>query len=136
MHELSLVQGLCRQLDELAREHGATSIRELTVEVGVLSNVVPELLRQAFLAVQPQVPLIQEAELILREVPLTLNCAECGCSTEVTEFRFLCPACDSPRVDARGGEDLLLRNVSLEVEEDGNERDPSHRGEGEPSQIQ
>jgi len=136
MHELSLVHGLCRQLDELANEHGASRILELTVEVGVLSNVVPELLRQAFLAMRPQVPLIEEAELILREVPLTLTCAECGCTTEVRELRFLCPACDSPRVDARGGEELLLRNVSLEIEEDGNERDPSHRGEGEPSQVQ
>jgi hydrogenase nickel incorporation protein HypA/HybF len=136
MHELSLVQGLCGQLDELAREHGASRIRELTIEVGVLSNVVPELLRQAFLAVRPEIPLIREAELILREVPLTVSCNHCGSTTEVGEPRFRCPACDSPHVSVHGGEDLLLRNVSLEIEEDGNERDPSHRGEGEPSQVQ
>ncbi|MBZ0268150.1 hydrogenase maturation nickel metallochaperone HypA [bacterium] len=136
MHELSLVQGLCGQLDELARQHGACRVRELTVEVGVLSNVVPELLRQAFLAIRPQLPLLREAELTLREVPLTVVCRDCGRATDVSEPRFRCPACDSPRVTASGGEELLLRDVSLEIEENGNERDPSHRGEGEPSQVQ
>lgn len=136
MHELSLVQGLCRQLDELAKEHGASRVTELTVEVGVLANVVPELLRQAFLAVRPQVPLIRDAEMTLRVVPLTITCRDCGAVTDVDEPRFRCPACASPRVSARGGEELLLRDVSLEIEENGNERDPSHRGEGEPAQVQ
>lgn len=136
MHELSLVQGLCRQLDGLAKEHGASRVTALTVEVGVLANVVPELLRQAFLAIRPHAPLIRDAAMTLRVVPLTITCRDCGGVTDVDEPRFRCPACGSARVSARGGEELLLRDVSLEIEENGNEGDPSHRGEGEPAQVQ
>ena len=83
MHELSIVQGLCRQLDELATENGASRVHAITVEVGVLSNVIPELLRQAFLAFRPEVPLLAEAELTVREV--------------LTLFRSFYP--DGPAVD-------------------------------------
>ena len=136
MHEMSIVDGLCRQLDELAVEHGATRVHAVTVDVGVLSNIVPELLRHAFDAFRSEVPLIADAELTIREIPLTLECAECGRTTESRELRFRCSACESSRVELRGGEELLLRDVELELQEEHDERDPSHRGEGEPSQVQ
>lgn len=136
MHELSLVQGLCRQLDELAVRNGASRVVAVTVDVGVLSNCVPELLRQAFLAFRPEVPLIADAVLTVREVPLTLVCADCGQTTESAELCFRCPSCESARVELKGGEDLLLRDVELEITEEIDERDPPHRGEGKPAQVQ
>ena len=117
MHEVSLAQGLCRQLQALATEHRAHRIRRVELEVGALSNVVPDLLRQAFTMMKESLPLIEEAELAIREVPLLVNCTDCGQSHELQRFVFECPSCKSTRLDVKQGEDLLLRNVELEIEE-------------------
>ena len=117
MHELSICQGLCNQLGQLAREHGADRIRKVEIEVGTLSNVVPELLEQAFAVMRERVPLIAEARLVIREVQLLAHCDGCDSDQELDQFVFQCPACGSTKLDVRQGEDLLLRQVELEIEE-------------------
>ena len=119
MHEVSIVQGLCEQLGALAREHRAHRIHRIEVEIGALSNVVPELFRDAFEVVRASVELIEGAELVVHEVPLVVACADCEQEFELAEAVFLCPGCQSTRLDVRQGEELLLRQVELEKEEDG-----------------
>ncbi len=119
MHELSLAQGLCGQLETLAREHHASRVHRVEIEVGALSNVVPELLQQAFEVLQESVDLITQAQLVIREVPLVVACAECDVESELERIVFHCPACGSTRLDLRQGEDILLRQVELETEEEG-----------------
>lgn len=115
MHEVSLVIGLVGQLEEIAREHHATSVRRFVLQVGALSNVVPELLRDAIAVVSEEVPLIRDAECVIEEVHLRLHCRTCGRTTEPESFTFGCPACGSVEVDVQHGEELLLLQVELEV---------------------
>lgn len=136
MHELSIVQGLCDQLAELAREHGARRVHRLVVEVGAISNVVPELLRQAFLAVREVDPLVAEAVLEIRERALMVECADCSRRAEPGELRFRCPHCGSADVRVVQGEELLLRDVELEIEENGDECDSARSRAGESSQVE
>jgi hydrogenase nickel incorporation protein HypA/HybF len=64
------------------------------------------------------VDLITHAELVIHEVPLVVSCAECGGESELQEFVFHCPRCGSTRLDVLQGEDLLLRQVELETQEE------------------
>jgi hydrogenase nickel incorporation protein HypA/HybF len=48
MHEMSLVRGLVRQLDEVARAHGARRVIRVRVGLGVLSHLSPEHVREHF----------------------------------------------------------------------------------------
>jgi len=48
MHELSLVTGLFEILEEKARDEKALRVTAVTLRVGRLSGVVPELLETAF----------------------------------------------------------------------------------------
>lgn len=83
-----------------------------------MSNVVPDLLRQAFEVLREEIDLIVTAELVVHEVPLVVHCAACGIDSELERFVFQCPRCDSTRLDVLQGEDLLLRDVELEIEEE------------------
>ena len=118
MHEVSIARGLCTQLRQLADEHRATRIHRAAIEVGAMSNVVPDLLRQAFEVIREEIDLISTAELVIREVPLVVHCAACDTDSELERFVFQCPHCESTRLDVLQGEDLLLRDVELEVEEE------------------
>lgn len=115
MHEMSIAMGLCRQLDELAAEHRARSIGRVVLEVGALSNVVPDLLREALEALRQEMPLVAECVFEIRDVPLVVHCHDCEKEHRLREFRFWCPQCESPRVQVVSGEELLLRDVELEV---------------------
>jgi hydrogenase nickel incorporation protein HypA/HybF len=118
MHELSICRGLCTQLQELAGEHGAEKIRRVEIEVGAMSNVVPELLDQAFRVMRESEPLIADAELVIQKVPLKVHCAECDGDHTLERFVFECPTCGSTRLMVTQGEEMLLRQVELEVEEE------------------
>ena len=118
MHEMSLALGLMGQLEKLAEQHRATRVRRLAIEVGAVSNCVPHLLGQAFEALKEQSPLIEDAELEIRRLPVVLSCFDCGKRSELSEFKFVCPHCDSPVVNVLQGEELDLRDVELEIEEE------------------
>jgi hydrogenase nickel incorporation protein HypA/HybF len=137
MHELSIVMGLCDQLQHLVRQQGAHRVHSLLIEVGALSNVVPDLLEQAFEALRSEVQIVERAELEIRALPLRIRCLDCGEETEPEQFRFVCPECRSFSVETLQGEELLLRRVELEIDEEGRNDDHSAAPRsGESAQVE
>ncbi len=116
MHEISIVQALYSQVEGIVREHGARRALRIVVEVGGLSNVVPELLESAFLAFRPSGPCIANAELEVRRLPVRLRCRRCGEDFDQERSCFRCPRCSSSCVDITQGEELILRDLELEIE--------------------
>jgi hydrogenase nickel incorporation protein HypA/HybF len=121
MHEVAIMESLHEQLTSLAREHGASRVRRVSVEIGALSNVVPEMLEQAFLAFREVEPLLAGADIDIRRVPLRVRCRACSAETAAEGLRIRCTACGDTAVDVIQGEELLLRDVELEVEDGASE---------------
>lgn len=48
MHELSICQSMLNQVSNIVHEHGADSVSRITLRVGPLSGIEPQLLLQAF----------------------------------------------------------------------------------------
>jgi hydrogenase nickel incorporation protein HypA/HybF len=116
MHELSIMQSLHERVTQIAVAHRARRVARVAVDLGVLSNVVPDLLREAFLAFREAEPLLAGAEFEIRRIPLKVRCRVCGAETEPEGYRIRCGACGGVGVDVIRGEELLLRDVELEVE--------------------
>jgi len=117
MHEVSLVIGLAHQLESLCEEHGAKRVTRFELEVGSMSNVVPGLLAEAIAVVSEDVDAIRDAEVVIHEIALEIHCTSCGGVTQPESFTFGCPLCGSTAVRAEKGEELLLRNVELEIDD-------------------
>ena len=115
MHEVSLVTGLARQLEDLCREHGATRVVRFELEVGAMANVVPELLSQAIDLVSDDVEVMRRADFTVVDVALEIVCTECASTSHPATFDFSCPQCGSGAVRVTRGEELLLRDVELEL---------------------
>jgi hydrogenase nickel incorporation protein HypA/HybF len=134
VHELSIVRSLCGQAARVARLHRARAIRSLALEVGPLSGVVPDLLESAFDAYRVTEPMCRDATLEIRRTPLAVRCDACAAETEIESFRFRCPACEDPRVRVVRGEELLLRDLVLEVDPEVEDApDPTGARDGEPA---
>ncbi len=112
MHELSLCQGLIRQLEKIAHEQGANCVEHIVLSVGALSGVEAPLLDHAF-EIARMGTVAQGAELEIQTGPIVVKCRGCGNSNEARINRLLCDACGSWQVNVIQGDEMLLMRVEL-----------------------
>ncbi|BAZ94664.1 putative hydrogenase nickel incorporation protein HybF [Thiohalobacter sp. COW1] len=112
MHELSVCQGMLRQVSDLARRHRAERVSRIVVRIGPLAGVEPELLRQAF-PIASAGTLAASADLVVETDALRVHCNECGTESEVRPNRLLCNQCGSWQTRLISGDELLLASVEF-----------------------
>ena len=113
MHETSIVQALLEQVESQARAHGASSVQKVTLRLGELAGVEPELLETAF-DVYRERTVARGASLEILRVPARYRCPKC--SREVNRGEFLqCPDCG---IGARmiAGDEIVLERLEMEVD--------------------
>lgn len=114
MHELSVCRGMLNQMRAIAAEHGARAVTGVTVQVGPLSGVEPELLVQAF-AIASAGGIADGAELKVDALPIRVHCETCGAETDAAVNRLLCGACGDWHTRLVSGDELLLASVELDT---------------------
>lgn len=115
MHEYSLVQSLLRRVVEQARVHDATAVHRVTVKIGPLAGVEPELFATAFANCRAAAPLCAGAELVINGENVCWRCP--ACAAEVRRGHVLaCPSCGWPARLVEG-DALVLERLELEVPE-------------------
>lgn len=113
MHELSVCQGLMRQVDRIAAQNNASRVDRIALKVGALSGIEPDLLQHAF-TIACEGTVAAKAELAIERGPIRVSCRQCGAAGEAAVNRLVCPECGDWRVAVTEGEELLL--LSLEIE--------------------
>lgn len=116
MHEYSLVRSLLRQIRQILSDQPIQGLQQVSVSIGPLSGVEPELVQIAFdeLVASFGFP---GATLSIVRTTLEACCNGCGECFTVQSFQFQCPSCRSRSVRVTGGEDFRL--IDLTVVEDG-----------------
>lgn len=114
MHEWSLAASLINEAEAEARKRGAIKVHSVTVRVGILTGVVPELLERAFEAAAPG-SLLGDARLVLEVEPALARCPSCGRESEFDDFLLVCPACGGIGLKPLKGDGLYLTHVDLEI---------------------
>lgn len=111
MHELSICQALLDQVEDIARARGAVGVEQITVAVGPLSGVEPQLLSNAFAIARCGA--CATAELRFESAPLKIRCIECDVESECKPNALLCAQCGSFRTKVVSGDELMLLRVQL-----------------------
>jgi hydrogenase nickel incorporation protein HypA/HybF len=125
LHEFSIVQSICEHAQREAEQHGATRVLSITCRVGVMRQLVPELMETAFSVLTEGTPM-EGATLILETEGVHVACSACGMDTVIQEIPYECPACGSHRIRCRGGQDIVLMSLEAEQEErDGDQSTPA-----------
>lgn len=114
MHELSLCQDLLDQVTDLARQHRASSVACVRVQIGMLAGVEPLLLESAF-SIARVGTVAERAELVTETVPPQVRCRACSAEAEATPSCLRCPACGSGDTQLIRGGELILARVELEL---------------------
>ncbi len=112
MHELAVCQGLLREVQAVARAHQADRVVGVTVRVGPLSGIEPDLLESAFPLASAGTNAAQ-AHLVIERAAVRVRCLNCTRESEVPSTRLLCANCGEWRVELLSGAELLLTRVEL-----------------------
>jgi hydrogenase nickel incorporation protein HypA/HybF len=112
MHEISLVRNIFRTLEE-EFPVDMDRIRGIYLKAGLLSNVQPILMQNAFAAVLEDEPKYQQTSLHVEVLPILIHCDDCDKTTEVQQYKFVC-SCGKPSRNVVQGEELLISKVEFE----------------------
>ena len=112
MHEYSIVQALVERVGIEARAQRATAVHRLSVRLGELSGVDPELLTAAYDTFRERT-ICERAQLDLQIVAARWECPACG-QVIARGAVLTCPACSLPARLSQGDE-ILLDRIELEV---------------------
>lgn len=114
MHEKSLVRSLLKQVDQLRIENKALSVGLVTVELGPLSGVEPQLIHTAFEELVTEY-FDDQPTLKIRLVPLQIRCRSCHHESAVEGITLECPKCASTKIQIIRGDEFRLLDVSMQV---------------------
>jgi hydrogenase nickel incorporation protein HypA/HybF len=112
MHELSIAAAVV----EIAGRHAAgRRVRQITLKVGHLRQVVPSALAFSFEVIAQGTP-VEGAELEIEAVPAIGACRRCGVESRLMAFPLQCQACAAFDVQIVAGEELVVESLELEEE--------------------
>ena len=113
MHEISLVRNIFRTLDSEFKPEELSKLSQIDLKVGLLSNVEPILMQNAFEAVTQDEQRFLETKLNVNVVPIIIKCELCGEESEVKNYLFKCKN-GHPTRNVIQGEELLIERVHFD----------------------
>ncbi|NML20846.1 hydrogenase maturation nickel metallochaperone HypA [Pseudoflavitalea sp. G-6-1-2] len=111
MHEVAIIRDI---LQTLEAHHGdkLDRITKVQIEAGLLCNVQPILIQNAFEAMRIEEPKLAELDLEVKLLPVIAFCKSCNKEFPVQLNRFVCE-CGAPSNTIIQGEELRISKVEF-----------------------
>lgn len=114
MHELSVCQGLLKQVSQIAVEHNATAVEKIYLQIGPLAGVEPALLQAAFPIARINT-LAEQADMLIQSMPIRVRCKTCNAECEATLNNLTCAACGDWQTELLSGDELLIERIEMQT---------------------
>ena len=127
MHELGIVYHIIRDVENVARAHGVRRVSSVTLLLGEVSGVVPDLLLDAWRWAADKKPIAQGSELIVEPVEAVTHREACGRNYATVEHGKTCPYCGSGETYLLQGQEVMIKQIETPDE------DPADAASGGPT---
>lgn len=114
MHETSIVNSIMRTLEMEFEAEKIKKMKAIHLKVGLLSNIEPRLLYNAYEASHMMNPHYQKVDLHIESTPIKIQCEICNHITEVKNYKFQCGNCERPSKNLIQGEEMLIHKVEFD----------------------
>lgn len=111
MHEISLVRNIFNTLEAEFSNEELETLEIIYLKVGLLSNVEPQLMQNAFAAVTQAEDKFLDVKLAVELVPVEIYCTACNTNTIIENYKFACGSCGQPNNNVVKGTELLIHKV-------------------------
>jgi hydrogenase nickel incorporation protein HypA/HybF len=111
VHEMSLAVALMEEINTIADQNQVETIQEVELHIGVLKQVVPEVMQEAFSAASAGT---RAEGALLTQIPIsaTARCQNCHNTFEPAQDNFLCPHCGQGLVNILQGDEFILNSLT------------------------
>jgi hydrogenase nickel incorporation protein HypA/HybF len=113
VHETTLCENVLDILEQQAAEQNFHKVRQIWLEIGLLSCVQAEALQFCFDAIM-QGSLAENALLHISAIPGQALCLSCNSKVSIVQLYDPCPACGSNQMQIIAGKEMRI--IELEVE--------------------
>lgn len=113
MHEMSIAINVVEIAEETARKENAKKINEITLELGVLSGVIPDALEFCFESACKGT-MAEGAKLDLIQLPANAFCEKCQFPFQSNEMVANCPQCNELIINVQGGRELRVKSINVD----------------------
>ncbi len=122
MHEFSFAYQIFKVAEATALKYNSNKITEVYLEIGELTLIVPELLKQSF-KMATTGSIAEGAELVIEVIPGHIKCRECGkiSTVSLSEESYLtglqlfqCKHCESKNTEIIDGKKANVKNIKIQ----------------------
>ncbi len=118
MHELGIMTSVVSCVTREAARAGANVVLEVSLDVGEMTEAIPDALQFAWEVLQEGDPLIESATLNVHMIVPKSKCLECGAEYEHDRFHMICPECGSAFTKLLCGRELNIASIDVDVPDD------------------
>ena len=111
MHELGTIVYVIDTIEKLAKEQSLTAVGSITLEVGEVSGIVPDCLRDFWLYARRDSELLRETELKIEDLKAVTFCQDCRGTYSTVEFAKECPYCHSTNTFLVTGNEFNIKEI-------------------------
>lgn len=119
MHELPIIKTVFRNVLEYANRENAEKVNKVYLEVGVLRDFVPELMKK-YWAYIVKGSIAEGSTLLLRELPAVAKCGQCGEEYQLDVkdvYNNKCPKCGFDKGALIKGRELIIYSIEIKNKE-------------------
>jgi len=120
MHEMSIVSSLMDQIEDVAEKNNLMNVQEVELEVGELKQVIPEIMQDAYKIVTEETR-AKGSVLVITLIKAKVKCQECEDVFNPQIDNFVCARCQRANVQVLQGNEIILKTVIGQKNEDINE---------------
>jgi hydrogenase nickel incorporation protein HypA/HybF len=113
MHEMGIAQNILEIALDAANKEGAQKITRINLIAGELRGIVPLQLTFCFGMVARDTIAVG-AYLNVDTMPVTGHCDDCKAYFKVAEYQYVCPKCNSTKIQVTGGTELRIKDIEIE----------------------
>jgi len=111
MHEGAITAALIQNILEVREQEKFSSLKTVTVLIGRMHHVVPEVLQNHFQLLKKEHPALARCKLIIEIAPVAIVCRACGRKSELERAAFVCASCASSDIEITGGREMHLKEI-------------------------
>lgn len=111
MHELGTIIYIINTVEKLAGEEELIAVDSVTLEVGEVSGIVPDYLKDYWLYARKKSELLKETELKIIDIPAVTFCQNCKKTYSTVKYAKECPHCHSTDTFLITGNEYNIKEI-------------------------
>ncbi|MGN0528420.1 MAG: hydrogenase maturation nickel metallochaperone HypA [Eubacterium sp.] len=110
MHELGIIHQIIKTVDEVKKEQSLKDVEAIVLQIGEMSDVIPEYLTQAWLSVKDNCG-YNGTRLEIERIKARARCLNCGCVCNIRDMGASCPQCSGEGFKIISGKEFLIKEI-------------------------